>query len=402
MNLIPRPTRAPLYLRGVMPSSGVAPSGAATSAGSYTLTASVFNPPFFPGSSFFSNGPNAVTTDGARMASLFNTAAQQLGLQAVSAGSGNLSMSSTVGNPVRTWSLPITLNAMADSDLALRAMARAIYWSSQWFYESGGQRTNIPQDASDGGAALANTLRSRTGGASFAISPRAGSASNLANTQQGGVALGSVPGSATPPPGPVGGDSIVPIGGPGQMSVADLLTSFCQKRPKDSEAALTPRDRQEFQAALTRMGYSTQGVDGVIGNNTRTAVQAFQRAQGITSQGQPGYGTIGPQTQAAIIRAACQAVGVPQPSTPTTPAPVMPLPNQGAGDGVDGRTGDGDGVDGVDGVAVVGATAQPLANTQPPTQAGLGAGPMVLLAAAGAAAVFLLTKKSKGSKGARL
>ena len=36
------------------------------------------------------------------------------------------------------------------------------------------------------------------------------------------------------------------------------------------------------------MGFSTQGIDGVIGNNTRTAVQAFQRAQGISAPGQSG------------------------------------------------------------------------------------------------------------------
>jgi len=390
MNLTARPPRSPIFLRGVMPSSGVAPSGAARSAGAYSLTASVVGPPFFPGSGFFSSGPNFVTTDGARMASLFNDAARQLGLNAVSAGNGTLTTTPvTLGNPVRTWSLPVTLNAMADDDLLLRALSRAIYWSSAWYVDSGNQRTPVDANSSDGGSGLANTLRTRFGGASFAVGPRVGnSASNMAPVGGGGVALGSVPGSTTPPPGPVGGDSIVPIGGPGQMSAADLLASFCNKRPKDSEGALTGRDRQEYQAALTRLGYSTQGIDGTIGPNTRAAVQSFQRAKGVTTQGQPGYGTIGPQTQAAIIRAVCQGASATQP-TPSTPATPMPLPATPSTPASTPRPSS----------PSTPQTAQPLANTPPPTQAGMGAGPVLLLAAAGAVAVFLLTKKS--GKGAR-
>lgn len=389
MNLTLRRPRAPIHLRGVMPSSGVAPAGAATTAGAYTLRASTSrltttgpSIPYVAGYGLTTLATD-VRTDVSRMGALFNQAAQQLGIPATA----DTSVAPTFlkdNTGTFFWTLPILASGPATDDALKRAMARAIFWSSTFSRPDPilGRTLEIDKQSSDGGASIVSAINAS---GAFSVTSRAG-----------GVAPGSVPGSTTPPPGPVGGDSIVPIGGPGQMSVADLLSSFCQKRPKDSEAALTPRDRQEFQAALTRMGFSTQGIDGVIGNNTRTAVQAFQRAQGITSQGQAGYGTIGPQTQAAIIRAACQAVGVPQPSTPTptTPAPTMPLPQTATPTTPAPATPSPT-------RPATPSTAQPLANTQPPAEAGLGAGPMVLLAAAGAAAVFLLTKKSKGSKGAR-
>lgn len=359
----------PAVLRGVMP------SGAA--AGSYELVYTASGRPFFSGQGFLSSDPNFVTTDGARLASLFDSAAASLGLSASSTGPGRLErVNLGTGLPASwRWTLPIRVTGSASDDTLRRAFARAIYWSSSWFIESGASRQPVAHDNSDGGSGLSANM---TVGQNFHVAPRSG------------VQPGSVPGSSTPPPGPVVGDSMVPIGGPGQMSTADLLTSFCNKRPKDSEGALSGRDRQEYQAALTRLGFSTQGIDGVIGNNTRAAIQAFQRAQGIASQGQSGYGTIGPQTQAAIIRALCQGIS-PQPQT-TTPVPTMPLPQpqpqpQPTTPARPSTT------------PSVPQTAQPLANTQPPAEAGMGAGPMLLLAAAGATAVYLITSKPKPGKG---
>lgn len=396
MNLTARRPRSPLYLRGVMPSSGVAPSGAATNAGPHTLRASTSQLLTEGPSSFGVGGygvvmtANNVQTDVARMGTLFTQAAQELGVPAVfeSDGVGPTFRRDNTGTFF--WTLPVRVNTLlANSDALKRALARAIFWSSTFTKNvSLGAPHQIDKQSTDGGASILNAINAH---GMFSVTPR-----------QSGVAPGSVPGSTTPPPAPVGGDSIVPIGGPGQMSAADLLASFCNKRPKDSEAALTGRDRQEYQAALTRLGYSTLGIDGQIGNNTRTAVQAFQRALGITSQGQAGYGTIGPQTQAAIIRAVCQGVTAATPTTPTTPVTPMPLPATPMPLPTTPTTPVSPSTPrpASPSTPATPQTAQPLANAPPPTEAGLGAGPVLLLAAAGAAAVFLLTKKS-GTKGAR-
>ncbi|TDK42394.1 lytic murein transglycosylase [Antarcticimicrobium luteum] len=50
---------------------------------------------------------------------------------------------------------------------------------------------------------------------------------------------------------------------------------------------LTLADRKALQQRLTRAGYDTQGADGVIGDNTRTAITAYQRARGLPVTGAP-------------------------------------------------------------------------------------------------------------------
>ncbi|WP_170575609.1 lytic murein transglycosylase [Ruegeria atlantica] len=50
---------------------------------------------------------------------------------------------------------------------------------------------------------------------------------------------------------------------------------------------LTLEDRKELQRRLTSAGYDTQGADGVIGNNTKSAISAFQRANGLPVTGEP-------------------------------------------------------------------------------------------------------------------
>lgn len=47
----------------------------------------------------------------------------------------------------------------------------------------------------------------------------------------------------------------------------------------------------ELQRDLTRLGFSTYGVDGIFGRNTYNAVVAFQRAQGISPTGTAGPAT---------------------------------------------------------------------------------------------------------------
>ena len=56
--------------------------------------------------------------------------------------------------------------------------------------------------------------------------------------------------------------------------------------PPDAQG-MTLADRKALQARLTRAGYDTQGTDGVIGDNTRKAIAAYQRAKGLPVTGAP-------------------------------------------------------------------------------------------------------------------
>jgi peptidoglycan hydrolase-like protein with peptidoglycan-binding domain len=55
-------------------------------------------------------------------------------------------------------------------------------------------------------------------------------------------------------------------------------------------------DVSRLQEALNSRGFNPQGVDGIFGNNTRAAVIAFQRAQGITADG-----IVGPDTSERLF-----------------------------------------------------------------------------------------------------
>ncbi|MDP2269197.1 MAG: peptidoglycan-binding domain-containing protein [Archangium sp.] len=55
-------------------------------------------------------------------------------------------------------------------------------------------------------------------------------------------------------------------------------------------------DVTRLQQALTTRGFNPRGVDGAFGNNTRAAVIAFQRAQGITADG-----IVGPDTSQRLF-----------------------------------------------------------------------------------------------------
>ena len=52
-----------------------------------------------------------------------------------------------------------------------------------------------------------------------------------------------------------------------------------------NDGPLTREQRIGAQTALTKMGYDTQGVDGVIGTNTRAALRRWQAANGRTADG---------------------------------------------------------------------------------------------------------------------
>lgn len=48
---------------------------------------------------------------------------------------------------------------------------------------------------------------------------------------------------------------------------------------------LSRTEKKEMQSLLTRLGFSTGGVDGIIGPNSRKAIRDFQRARGLTPDG---------------------------------------------------------------------------------------------------------------------
>ena len=50
---------------------------------------------------------------------------------------------------------------------------------------------------------------------------------------------------------------------------------------------LTLEDRKDLQRRLTSAGYDTQGADGVIGKNTKSAISGYQRANGLPVTGEP-------------------------------------------------------------------------------------------------------------------
>lgn len=51
------------------------------------------------------------------------------------------------------------------------------------------------------------------------------------------------------------------------------------------EPSLSPRQKRDVQRRLTALGFDTQGVDGVFGRNTRTAVAAWQAKNGMAATG---------------------------------------------------------------------------------------------------------------------
>ncbi len=56
--------------------------------------------------------------------------------------------------------------------------------------------------------------------------------------------------------------------------------------PPDAQG-MSKADRQELQRLLTARGFDTQGSDGVIGNNTKSAISAYQQSQGQAVTGEP-------------------------------------------------------------------------------------------------------------------
>lgn len=82
-------------------------------------------------------------------------------------------------------------------------------------------------------------------------------------------------------------------------------------RTGGDEGLLTQDEIRALQRALLARGYDLgpSGADGVLGSvtsttsRTRAAIRSFQISEGIASSGQPGFGMLGPRTQAALAQA---------------------------------------------------------------------------------------------------
>lgn len=59
---------------------------------------------------------------------------------------------------------------------------------------------------------------------------------------------------------------------------------FVHPWPRDARS-LTQAERSELQTRLTALGYDTQGTDGMIGANSISAIEAYQRANGLAPDG---------------------------------------------------------------------------------------------------------------------
>ena len=54
--------------------------------------------------------------------------------------------------------------------------------------------------------------------------------------------------------------------------------------PREDQA-LSFEDKQKMQVKLTELGFDTKGVDGQIGPNTRRAIRAWQKSNGLPAEG---------------------------------------------------------------------------------------------------------------------
>jgi len=97
-------------------------------------------------------------------------------------------------------------------------------------------------------------------------------------------------------------------------------TDFITAWPTD-DPGISRQQAKDIQQALLNAGYDIGGVDGIIGDNTRTAIQQYQTSRGIF----PADGRAGQKFYRAIVGNAAPSqtqYGQPANSQPLNPAPA--------------------------------------------------------------------------------
>lgn len=97
-------------------------------------------------------------------------------------------------------------------------------------------------------------------------------------------------------------------------------TDFITAWPTD-DPGISRQQAKDIQQALLNAGYDIGGVDGIIGDNTRTAIQQYQTSRGIF----PADGRAGQKFYRAIVGNAAPSqpqYGQPANSKPLNPAPA--------------------------------------------------------------------------------
>lgn len=82
------------------------------------------------------------------------------------------------------------------------------------------------------------------------------------------------------------------ITGSGPNSRTNLQNIHSGERSFQKDLATTHSQVALMQSALTNQGYDTKGADGKFGDNTLSAVKAFQRAHGLTADGYFGKNSL--------------------------------------------------------------------------------------------------------------
>lgn len=82
-------------------------------------------------------------------------------------------------------------------------------------------------------------------------------------------------------------------------------------RPGPDQPRLRTRDIEQAQRALTRLGFETGGIDGLVGPRTRQAIRDFQRSRGLVADAYPDLDLI-----ASLV---AETGGDPPPSSPRHP-----------------------------------------------------------------------------------
>ena len=82
------------------------------------------------------------------------------------------------------------------------------------------------------------------------------------------------------------------ITGSGPNSRTNLQNIHSGERSFQKDLATTHSQVALMQSALTNQGYDTNGADGKFGDNTLSAVKAFQKAKGLTADGYFGKNSL--------------------------------------------------------------------------------------------------------------